>query len=780
MGYIKINYKDSIDDDLYYDENDDVMYDEEDEDIETEYYEDIEIPDDYSWSGFMETELSNQRISIWNANDIFDDSYQNSNSEEEDFLDPEELGFNILDVKGTSSEIINRFLDLQRPHMNKKMIECMQINDFLKIFINNITRVPESVLYNQDEENQGFSIDESIFRERDTSDIKLMKRSYNAIQVLCSSNLSTFVTEKAKVIGKELMNIFHPKSEGNFNHFKYIWNYLIDITNGEIALLLTSEEYKEPPVFKMLRYIHEHAITSSLLSSIFLINSQTTLQMELFTKLQEIEFVETILAMLDMTDFPITITAASEFLIQIIEEGSKTEDSDILLFAIQMDPSCLSNIIKHVSESTSVVQQDACTELLLAFLEKCIYTSDNMASTSSSFVFSEKTPLKPLKQSILQYLKYNIYELCFGLKSSKIKENNLCENEENNINGKEIIKPKQFTAKKRKSFSTSRLNLLKIIIITLKELKKEEYEILEYIPWKSLVKWFFKYRTNNIYHAIFYQYFEYSLKSNYVKALKEIYSETNFINQLIDNFNSPEYVDCRGFSILICNHIRYSVETNSCEYLKQLLNNNKKWEQFLPELRKATKRQIGDHQSFALIGNTRPFPYTPKITNHRPLAKLLKADKELKNKDGVELGSLYAALLGYSKPEEFDFKKEEDKKKVCNTTLENDSDNDEKTKVNNEEIINYIMNTNHCETYENYVYIDKNSNLNEENSGIKDTKTTPQENEIKNNNTLNFNTNEIKFEYKLKGKITEDISKSLKLSEQNISNKENLIHNEKE
>jgi len=75
----------------------------------------------------------------------------------------------------------------------------------MKIFIHKITRVPYAVLNNEEEFNQDFSIDESIFRKRECSDVVLMKRSYNAFKVLTSSSIKNIVAENSKFIGKSLI-----------------------------------------------------------------------------------------------------------------------------------------------------------------------------------------------------------------------------------------------------------------------------------------------------------------------------------------------------------------------------------------------------------------------------------------------------------------------------------------------------------------------------------------------------------------------------------------------
>jgi len=649
MKCVKINFTDSIDNFFF---EDDFMCD---NDTEMEYYEDITIPDN-SWDDIKDSSMENKEKVLWSHKNIYNRSLRN-----EIFSpDPEDFSLNSLNMRENSEQLVNNFLDLDNPELSPKMIELMKMNDFISIFIHKITRVPEAVLYNEEETNQGFSIDESVFRKRECSDIVLMKRSYNAYKVLTSSSLISIVTENANFIGKELLKIFHPKSEGNFNHFKPLWNHLIELTHGEIALLLTSDNFKEQPIYQMLRYIHEPAITSSLISTIFLFDAKPGLQVQLFTELQEMELIETLLSMLDLKDFPVIINATSEFIIQMIEEGSKTEDSNILLSSIQLDPSCLSVLINHISENKCKVQQHACIELLLAFLEKCIYVSDNVSLTTSSFAFSDNKPLEPLKKSIQNYLKNNIDELCMGLGSPRIHDDDDDDDDNddndddddniiiNNVNSNHNNKKK----KSRIRLTINKIDLLKIIMTTIKELKKDEYEMLEYIPWKLLVEWFFENQSNNIYHALFFKFFEFVLKSNYIPILNSLFIETNLINQFIDNFNIPRYIDCKGYIILMCNHIRFTYESQSSSFLKPLLDNNDKWKEFLPILKKATKEQIGNKEKFEYIGNTRPLPFTPKISTHKYLAKLIKKDKELKNVDGVELESLYAALLGYGVNEE--------------------------------------------------------------------------------------------------------------------------------
>jgi len=654
MKCVKINYTESIDNFFF---EDDFMC--EDEDIE--YYEDITIPDSSSWDDIMDSKMENKENISWN---------QNNNSIKYDIPspDPEDFSLNSLNMRENSEQLVNNFLDLDNPELSPKMIELMKMHDFMKIFIHKITRVPDAVLYNEEETYQGFSIDESIFRKRECSDIVLMKRSYNAFKVLTSSSIIKVVAENAKFIGKELLKIFHPESEGNFNHFKPLWSHLIEITHGEIALLLTSDEFKEQPIYQMLRYIHEPSITSSLISTIFLFDAKPGLQVELFTRLQELELIETLLAMLDLKDFPVVVNATSEFLIQMIEEGSKTEDSDILLSPVQLDPSCLSVIINHISANKNEIQQHACIELLLAFLEKCIYTSDNVSLTTSSFAFSDKMPLEPLKKSVLKYLKNSIDELCQGLGVTGSRDDdNYDEEEYEHYSVYSSLPRKRSTCR----LTCNKIDLLKIIITTIKQLKKDEYEMLEYIPWKLLVQWFFENKSNNIYHNLFFKFFDFALKSNYIPILNSLFMETNLIQKFIDNFDTPQYIDCKGYIILMCNHIRFTYESQPDSFLRPLLENNEEWEDFLPDLKEATKKQIGDRPKFEYIGSTRPLPYAPKLSTHKYLAKLIKKDKELKNMDGVELNSLYAALLGYGVNEP---KNKSGKSKRTTVTIKNRND----------------------------------------------------------------------------------------------------------
>jgi len=154
-----------------------------------------------------------------------------------------------------------------------------------------------------------------------------------------------------------------------------------------------------------------------------------------------------------------------------------------------------------------------------------------------------------------------------------------------------------------------------------------------------------------------------------VPILNSLFIETNLIQQFIDNFNIPRYVDCKGYILLMCNHIRFTYESQPEGFIQSLLEKNSSWKTFLPQLKAATRDQLGNRKLLkSSLGPFPPLPYTPtpmtittnnnnnnnngndnnKISsNDQYLTSLVQKVDEYQSIDEEELDSLYAALLGY-------------------------------------------------------------------------------------------------------------------------------------
>ncbi|ORX54836.1 hypothetical protein BCR36DRAFT_282763 [Piromyces finnis] len=141
------------------------------------------------------------------------------------------------------------------------------------------------------------TINDDVYRIRPKDNIEVMKRSYNVMEILCSRTeyADKLMKERMFLIGESLLNVFLPKSDGNMNHFKKTWEFLIAINNSAIVDLLVSPDYLSHAFFDMLKYIHESAVMTVLIKTIFSDFYTTEAQMRIYDHLNELDFLESVI-----------------------------------------------------------------------------------------------------------------------------------------------------------------------------------------------------------------------------------------------------------------------------------------------------------------------------------------------------------------------------------------------------------------------------------------------------------------------------------------------------
>jgi len=250
-------------------------------------------------------------------------------------------------------------------------------------------------------------------------------------------------------------------------------------------------------------------------------------------------------------------------------------------------------------------------------------------------------PIYPLQQfrfTVFIYLREFVWDLCLGMQYS-------LSNTAIQTTGQRYVATKPF--------GVARLQLFEIIYETLKKFPRSLPKVLENIPWKMLVNWFFEYKFNTRYQDLFYKVFDLVIKSNHTPTIKKLITKTHLITRLIDHYNSKEPTDCRGYIILMCNNLRFHADSHPNGYVHVTLQSHPKWNEFLPILKEVTALQNGFTKTFDILGCPKPLPYTPTPLNFEPIMDILNSGK-FSSKLGTELGSVYAALLGYGPIEKKD------------------------------------------------------------------------------------------------------------------------------
>ncbi|RUS26609.1 hypothetical protein BC938DRAFT_470531 [Jimgerdemannia flammicorona] len=257
-------------------------------------------------------------------------------------------------------------------------------------------------------------------RERDFSDSLAMKRSYHAMEILCGTAPANvkILQEKFYVIVTTLFDIFLPNSNGNMNHFGKIFETLLRRHPGPILDMVVIEGKATRLMDQMLPYIYESSVQGAMLGLLFFPTVQHDMKVkrqECYSRLQEMEFLEKVLAFLEFKELPMFVTAASEFLIRMIEDASRTEDSDILFKSLEMQQGAdiVGRIVELAATGTDK-QREAAISVLNGFLVKS--NAPPFRSLMGSSIYSDMpTPVSPLysvSTSVQELLHPHLQRLC--------------------------------------------------------------------------------------------------------------------------------------------------------------------------------------------------------------------------------------------------------------------------------------------------------------------------------------------------------------------------------
>ena len=133
----------------------------------------------------------------------------------------------------------------------------------------------------------------------------------------------------------ELLNV---NSNGNFHHFKKIFLFLLkrnDTLLYEYLLHEICPHISKPNIFRLLPFLHQSTIQDCIFSSIFniAVSELKYIRKERFTCIMEMEFIKTLLELVDSEYQELSEGAAYLFSI-IVQEASKIEDSSILFMSL--------------------------------------------------------------------------------------------------------------------------------------------------------------------------------------------------------------------------------------------------------------------------------------------------------------------------------------------------------------------------------------------------------------------------------------------------------------
>jgi len=584
--------------------------------------------------GEIELNLSPTRTdskTIYNVNHFMDSSDEEDTGEERE---PQ-----------TSQDVlvmIKKWLDLDTPELSEKMVDMLLQEGTIEQYLDQIVLIDPSIRLPHHYKPRT----ELPYRVRDYSNMAIVKRSYNAMELLSgnSKSLGRLLQAKFKNIVIKLFEIFSYNSNGNFHHFRKLFESLLRFKPIEILdLILFPREGQPPLVLSMLEFLDESPVSAALGTILFFPMRLTVTESERKRKLSHFlstfQFIKQIVIRMGYSDN--TALASSDFLFRIIDECTRVESSEVITSTMENPNDCLVDWVFQVlylkGSHQGNAQKASCFKVLLALLTKSAPKEFEVPVTTGNFYTNatQKTPngLADIHDIVRDKIVNNLTKISELLISSV-----------NKCPGVSFGKYQV-----RHGFPSMRLGALEVMYEAIRELE-DLTEPLQKLPpglWRVMIDWFFDFSHNNVYHAIFYKLVVTVLKSNHIPSLKNLLTKTKFLTRMIEHYEQFPNSGCRGYILLICNVLRLTNDSQrASDYIPSMLSSHHLWNEFLPRLRADTMVQVDmcveDDPSFQ-----RPLPHVGPLTVTQEnddmisfLARILKAGD-------IDLGSQFAYSLGF-------------------------------------------------------------------------------------------------------------------------------------
>ncbi|KAI9019894.1 hypothetical protein DFJ74DRAFT_141543 [Hyaloraphidium curvatum] len=569
-------------------------------------------------------------LAVWNANDFFSEVSAGGQADEEeagpsaapstlhDAVD--ELATKMAaasiearkDLLGPAKGLIERFLDLQRPRLDPKMIDLLMVDDFLDMFL-------------------GYLVDDQGSSGTSEGSADGNRRAGKVADVLsaiddCSLQL---LEAKSERIVHGLQRAIVTNASSGLSSVKRVHDHLLARFPRALAQayisplppdLAGANDADRPFVFEMARYLQtDSTVADMLLSAIFAPGSkeQRLDSIKRYEALRKAGFLEMMVGCVVDGDEDAAVSSSSDFLVRLVEDAAGVDESWILFRAAETGVVVDRLVAALASKASSSVKQRSSIDVLHALVFKSTYRPPRPIMIFGAAANDTKNlPLKDVQQKTILHCASKAEELCRALQFGDFHV--------------------EKGSGSQKRFTVARLQLLEILCEVVKSCPDQRADVVLALPWKQLVTWFFEHRSNSCLHTTFFKLFDVLLKSGQTKTLKTVLSKSKMLERLMDSFES----ELRGMVILFCNAIRLAASLElPGGYLRQLLESNSRWTSFADQLRDETQRQISPpaaKNKMSVVPQLTPLPASPVSGAS----------------DGQDLGSLYASVLGFSAPQD--------------------------------------------------------------------------------------------------------------------------------
>lgn len=602
-------------------------------------------------------------------------------------------------LAGKMRELIMRLLMLNKPRLTEHIVDLLQGDANLDIFMSFYSRLPLATptytLSKKLDWNSDLEVCAMLEQSRMPRPMEpeyLQKLSYQVVmEIIVNRDIQSHVrlTEtKLREIIVRMFDVFHPASAGNFYHFTRLVEYFLvhkPLRFLDLVMLpmpyqvsfptdshenLLAPNVQKPLIFQGLFYLHHPPVIGAFLKMLLWQSkddlTSTRTQKARYESLQEQEFLECLLSILCAENAdPEQTMGAAQFLQRLVTACTEIDHTDILFKSLEADKMLIKQCTQLLYTSSTPHFQFRCVVDVLFALG--VKTNDRMFRPLCLNDINStpgETNVKPA-ESVLASVSLHVVD---AIKDEIGKLGELIRQYPFSGTSEQALGPIMLNAHTvAHPFSRNRLALVELFVETLKR-SLLDYSILDDLPgliFLDMADWFFEYRYNNLYHNLYYRMITIIIRSNHRSCIKKVLIKPRLVQRMITHFESTDSTGCRGHIIMILNFIRLTSDIHrSDDYFAQFLASMSEWRAFLPILLEETWRQVGtDTVVPSIAPRSSMAVLLPALIKHIPPAPTAPVHPSSEQQSytiaGIHLGSEYARRLGFTEAITLDMSEQE-------------------------------------------------------------------------------------------------------------------------
>jgi hypothetical protein len=345
------------------------------------------------------------------------------------------------------------------------------------------------------------------------------------------------------------------------------------------------------------------------------------------------------------------IIACADVFVELIDRLSADENGQLLLQPIAHCPELLDGLITTALAhkcDRRLGQRTAAMRCVLRIVQRCTLEKVQGPPTSpyqsfgSTIVNLVPNQLAPLREPIFEVMETQMTKFTTFILEQQ-RQHMRVDNE------LRLGKPLPESAVRHTAyvvkipFTECRLAVVDALV----EIVAHNPSMMSYFDieiWRTLVKWFFEYAHNNLYHAAFYQLVFIALRTpENQDSLRILVKNLKLVTLLIEHYRDDgPSASNKGYALQCCNAIRLQAASQSPDaFLRNFLQSHTTWRGFNEELRAQTNLICINGLGFDVPQpSMRPNGYAPK----EAWPMLNETDEE---NNGIDLGSEFARSLGF-------------------------------------------------------------------------------------------------------------------------------------